>query len=352
MSYPSRDRDIRKKLLSWFDREKRPMPWRDDPSPYKVWISEIMLQQTQVATVIPHFENFLERFPTLGSLAEAEEEEVLARWSGLGYYSRARNLHAAAKRIARERNGELPSEPAELAALPGVGRYTAGAIASIAFGRSAPSVDGNQARVLARLEALGGDPSRNPLKAELWAGAGRLVDCDRPGDLNQALMELGARVCKPAAPSCDSCPVAAECLAGREGRALDFPGRRPRQTAEAVKVEVGIFLRGERVLLSRGERPFLGKLWNLPYRVREGGSFPHESWRDLGIEVSRRRHLGEHRRSITRYRINQEAVSGEAELLVGENLPEYRWVPRAELGELGLPTFSSALLKRYVGEKK
>jgi A/G-specific adenine glycosylase len=347
------DQKLREKLLTWFDREQRPMPWREDPSPYKVWISEIMLQQTQVATVIPYFERFVDRFPGTRELAAAEEEHVLATWSGLGYYRRARNLWKAARLIEDELGGEIPNGTKALEALPGVGKYTAGAIASIAFGISAPAVDGNQIRVLTRLWALSGDSTRNPLKAEIWIRAGELVDCDRPGDLNQALMELGARICKPRSPRCEDCPLAMSCRAFAEDRSEEFPHRDPADRPRPVKVEVGIFLRGSRVLLSRGDRPFLGDLWNLPYRVRDGGGFHAEDWKQLGLEAPDLRLLGEHRMSITRYRIAQETVTGDVELLVGENLPEYRWFRHSELKTLGLPAFSKKLINRYMsGEGK
>ncbi len=346
---------LRAKLLEWFDRNRRPMPWRSDPSPYKVWISEIMLQQTQVTTVIPYFERFVERFSSPEDLANSDEEEVLALWSGLGYYRRARNLRKAARVLIEEHEGRLPRDAKLLQKLPGIGRYTAGAIASIAFGIPAPAVDGNQIRVLTRLHALDGDPARNPLKAELWRRAAELVDCDRPGDLNQALMELGARVCKPTSPKCGECTLSEFCLAFRDEKPEAFPRKDPAESPRPVRVEVGVFQRGERVLLSRGQRPFLGDLWNLPYRVRDGGGFRAEDWRQLGLDAPELRHLGEHRMSITRYRISQETVTGEVELLVGENLPEYRWFTRHELGDLGLPAFSRKLLDRYLegdGAKK
>jgi len=342
------DIEIRERLLTWFDRERRPMPWREDPGPYKVWVSEIMLQQTQVATVIPHFERFIDRFPGPAELAAADLEDVLAAWSGLGYYRRARNLWKAAGRIVEHFDGAVPSDPKLLESLPGVGRYTAGAIASIAFGRRSPALDGNQVRVITRLGALEGDSGRNPLKAELWSRAAALVDCRRPGDLNQALMELGARLCKPRSPRCRACPVQRNCRSCKEGRPEDYPQRHPRPRPLPVRLEVGLFQRSGRVLLCRGERPFLGDLWNLPYRVREGGGFRREDWRQLGLEASGLHPLGEHKMSITRYRIAQETVAGDVELLVGENLPEYRWFDPSELAKLGLPAFTKKLLDRYV----
>src|SRR5688500_14779764 len=212
-------------LLAWYDLERRRMPWREEVSPYRTWVSEIMLQQTQVATVVPYFERFLRRFPDVRSLARAGEDEVLRLWAGLGYYSRARNLLAAARAVESALGGRIPDDVEGLMSLPGIGRYTAGAIASIAFGRPRPLVDGNVVRVFARLFALRGDAKSPALQKEAWALAERLVEPARPGDWNQALMELGARVClpPPEAPLCGSCPLAGACQARRRGLARALP---------------------------------------------------------------------------------------------------------------------------------
>jgi A/G-specific adenine glycosylase len=200
---------FRKNLLGWFDRHKRDLPWRRDRDPYRVWLSEIMLQQTRVAAVVGHYEGFLRRFPNLGKLARAREASVLAGWSGLGYYRRARMLHAAAKRVVED-SGSFPSTAAQLRELPGVGRYTAAAIASIAFNEPVAVVDGNVERVLERL--LGRRISGEPL----WCVAQEMLSPDRPGDFNQAMMELGATVCLPRQPKCSSCPVSRMCVARGE----------------------------------------------------------------------------------------------------------------------------------------
>jgi A/G-specific adenine glycosylase len=196
---------FRERLLTWYDRHRRDLPWRASRDPYRVWLSEIMLQQTRVAAVIEHYQEFLRRFPTVKKLAAARESSVLAAWSGLGYYRRARMLHAAAKVIVRQHGGELPSTEQELRALPGIGRYTAAAIASIAFGEPTAVVDGNVERVLQRI-------SGKQLSGKaLWTAAGKLLDPNRPGDFNQAMMELGAVVCMPRAPACLTCPVVQFC---------------------------------------------------------------------------------------------------------------------------------------------
>lgn len=225
-----------RRLLAWYDRHQRNLPWRTDPktgrtpTPYEVLVSEAMLQQTQVATVVPYYRRFLERFPTVNALADASEQDVLRLWQGLGYYSRARNLQAAARRIAGELGGELPSTVDGLLALPGVGRYTAGAVASIAFGARAPIVDGNVARVVCRLDRIESDPRERATVELLWQRAERILPKRRIGDFNSALMELGATVCTPRNPQCLLCPVREHCSAFAAGVQDRIPP--PRKTKE------------------------------------------------------------------------------------------------------------------------
>ena len=265
-------------LVRWYRRHARDLPWRRDAAdpvtgPYRVWVSEIMLQQTQVATVVPYYHRWMAAFPTVADLAAADLETVLGHWSGLGYYARCRNLHRAAQAVARDHRGVVPRDPAALAALPGVGPYTLGAIRSIAFGDPVPLVDGNVIRVLSRLDALEGDPASGPVKAALWARAGALVETGGdPSALNQALMELGATVCTPTGPACLLCPVSASCLARRQGREAELPqvARRPRRRRERAFCAVAT--RADRVLLAR--RPatgLLGGLWEPP-RVPEAAA--------------------------------------------------------------------------------
>jgi A/G-specific adenine glycosylase len=346
---PNRDDParLRRRLLAWFDRHRRPMPWREDPAPYRVWISEIMLQQTQVATVIPYFERFTARFPDLASLAAAAEEDVLAAWSGLGYYRRARDLHRAARQVAAA-GGRLPREAADWERLPGVGRYTAGAVASIAFGRPAPALDGNGVRVLCRLHALAGDPARQPLRGRLWDLLGELAAGARPGDVNQAVMELGARVCRPGAADCAACPLADGCRARAAGDPLTWPERTPGAAPLVLRLQVALCRDGGAVLLSRGERPFLGGLWNLPYRVLDGaGALRREGWAGLGLRLRGARRLGTLTHGHTRYRLEQEVVAARAELLAREGAPEYRWAGPRERARLGLPAFATKALARF-----
>jgi len=240
------------------------MPWRGERDPYRVWLSEVMLQQTQVVTATPYYRSFLERFPTLDSLARARAADVLAAWAGLGYYRRARHLHEAARLVVREHGGRVPAEAEVFARLPGVGRYTVGAVLSIAFDRPLPALDGNVARVLSRLYALRASV-REPRGAKaLWTLARALVPMRRPGDWNQALMELGAVICTPRAPRCAECPVRRSCRALALGRVGEYPPIPARRAGEKVRRAVVLVERRGRVLVARREGPLLGGLWEPP----------------------------------------------------------------------------------------
>lgn len=262
---------IRRKLKAWHRRHARVLPWRETADPYRIWISEIMLQQTRVEAVIPYYNRFLAAFPDLPTLACASEDDVLRHWEGLGYYSRARNLHEAAKVVVREFGGCLPDTVEGLRRLPGIGAYTAGAVASIAFGRRAALVDGNVSRVLARLftvtEAVDGTAGRK----RLWALAEVLVPEREPGLFNQALMELGACVCVPKVPRCGGCPVRGVCGAYRAGAVALYPVRARRGAVPHKEVVCGVLERGGRVLLGKRAEGMLRGLWEFPGgEVREG----------------------------------------------------------------------------------
>lgn len=225
---------IRQRVLAWYREKGRDLPWRRSRDPYAIWVSEVMLQQTTVAAVVPYWERFLELFPDIESLARAPEDELLAAWAGLGYYRRARNLQAAARAIVEGGGTQLPDSHEDLLALPGVGAYTAAAVGSIAFGIPKPVVDGNVVRVLTRLDAMEGDPTRQPLKRRIEERARELLDQDEPGDFNQALMELGATVCTPRQPRCHVCPWQDACL-GRQGAdPARFPELPPRRRSVPV----------------------------------------------------------------------------------------------------------------------
>ncbi len=232
---PPHARAIAGALVRWFRRGHRDLPWRRTRDPYAVWVSEIMLQQTRVEVVVPYYERFLARFPAVDTLATAPLDEVLAQWAGLGYYRRARQLHAAAGSIVRDHAGRLPEPEDALRGLPGIGRYTAGAIRSIAFGLPAPIVDGNVARVLSRLFALAGGPGEAAWEKRLWGLATALVPAADPSAFNQGLMELGATVCTPRAPRCDACPLARFCQARGHGRPEAYPPPKARARVERVE---------------------------------------------------------------------------------------------------------------------
>lgn len=255
---------IRRRLLEWYDGNRRSLPWREHRDPYRIWIAEVMLQQTQVETVIPYYERFLNRFPSVESLAMAELEDVLSVWQGLGYYQRARWLHQAARELVLTREGELPTTAKELCRLPGFGLYTSRAVASIAFGEAVGVVDGNVRRVLCRLFTL---PS--PRRAYLQELADRLVDPERPGDFNQALMELGSRVCTPRRPSCTACPIRRWCRAALIGRVEAYPAPRKTRRPREERYWIGIWTHGDRWLLGHRATGLLRDMWLFPMWSRE-----------------------------------------------------------------------------------
>jgi A/G-specific adenine glycosylase len=274
---------VRKRLLAWFRQFHRDLPWRRTRDPYRIWLSEIMLQQTRVAAVIPYYERFLERFPDVRALAEAPQEEVLRLWSGLGYYSRARNLQKAAQEIVAKHHGKFPREFDEALALPGIGKYTAAAILSIAYDAERAVLDGNVARVLARLGAIRGDLRETKRWRNLQESADNLLDPKSPGEWNQAMMELGATVCAPRAPQCLLCPIAKFCRARQLGLADRLPEKRKKRATEEVTLAAAIFLdhRGRTLLLPPSSlktrrsgkneiAPLVSKMWHFPMvRVRE-----------------------------------------------------------------------------------
>ena len=259
-------------LLAWFAGQARDLPWRRDRDPYRVWVSEVMLQQTRVETVIPYFERFVARFPDVGALAEADLDDVLKAWEGLGYYRRARNLKKGAEQIVRDGGAALPTDYEGVSALPGVGRYTAGAICSVAFGQPRPVVDGNVRRVLCRLGAVDAAPRSREVDRWMWATAEALLPQDHPGPFNESLMELGATVCTPRIPSCGLCPIAAHCDGLATSDPTAFPAATPKKTIPHKDVTAGIIRRGERILITK-RRPeaMLGGLWEFPGGKLEPG---------------------------------------------------------------------------------
>jgi len=332
----------RSKLLAWFDRARRDLPWRADRDPYRVWVSEVMLQQTTVAAVVPYFARFLAAFPTVAALAAADEQRVLKLWEGLGYYRRARHLHAAAQRLVADHGGDLPDDPAVWAALPGVGRYILGAVLSQAFDRRLPIVEANSLRVLARLFGYPGDPRAGAGKAWVWAAAAALLPAARAGDFNQALMELGALVCTPTNPACGDCPLAKWCVARRDGSQAAIPPKKAAKAITAVR-EVGVVVGdGDRVLLCR-RRADAGRwqnMWEVPHaEARDGEDAATAAVRVAGELTGLAVAAGEEvltvSHGVTRYAITMTCVA--AALRGGAFAPgfyaEARWVAAGELGD-------------------
>ncbi|MCX2895327.1 A/G-specific adenine glycosylase [Stenotrophomonas lactitubi] len=329
------------RLLHWFDDHGRhDLPWQHPRSPYRVWLSEIMLQQTQVATVIPYFHRFLQHFPTLLDLAAASNDAVMAQWAGLGYYARARNLHAAAKRCVAEHAGDLPHDFDALHDLPGIGRSTAGAILSQAWNDPFAILDGNVKRVLSRYHGVEGFPGLPAIEKQLWAIAEAQVaqvPAGRMADYTQAQMDLGATVCSRSRPACVICPLQADCVARREGRTAELPTAKPGKVLPEREA-VALLLRDkqQRVLLQK--RPDSGiwaQLWTLPQA--DAGS-ELQDWFDAHVDGSLEdaEELPVLQHTFSHYKLHLQVLSRQVHGLRVEE-PTLRWVGAAELSALGLP---------------
>ncbi len=325
---------MKDELLLWYDQTKRDLPWRRTRDPYAIWLSEIMLQQTRTETVRGYWQRFLERFPTVQALAAANEEDTLKMWEGLGYYSRARNLHACAKAVCALHGGSFPQTAAALKALPGIGDYTAGAVASIAFGERTPAVDGNVERVVARLCGIRENVGIPSVRRALRAQAEALVPADRPGDWNQAMMELGARVCLPGAPKCEACPLRAFCDAYTAGDAAALPVKTKKAPQKVERRAVGIAICRGRALVLRREEGLLRGLWTFP--CPEGGAealLAHLA--ENGVNARTIREAG-HVRHVFTHRVWEM----ELYLLAADGAscpPGWRWADASELAALPMP---------------
>ena len=360
-----RARAIGRALLAWYAQHRRDLPWRrrtgSGPAarvdPYAVWVSEMMLQQTQVATVVPYFARWMERFPDVATLASAEESDVLHAWQGLGYYSRARNLRRAAQTIVQEHGGRVPERVAELRALPGIGPYSAGAIASIAYGQREPLVDGNVIRVLTRLFALRGDPNRAPLKERLWEVARSIIPAQAPGDFNQALMELGATVCSPQNPRCQSCPLSAGCQALEQGLVDRLPELPQRPKATQVHMAAAVATRSGRVLVAK-QGPDAARwagMWLFPNAELHPRELPERAAEralqaSAGLTGKVAGLLCVVRHTVTRFRITLDAhrlteITGTA---APRGVAQVAWKRPAELLALAMPKAHRAIAERLL----
>ncbi len=301
------------KLLTWYQQNKRLLPWRDNPQPYLVWISEIMLQQTKVETAIPYFQRWIDRFPDIATLAEANQSEVLQVWEGLGYYARARNLHQAAKVIMERFNGQLPENPTKLRSLPGIGEYTANAIASIAFHQNYPALDSNISRVIARLIALDLPVSDKNAKQQIHEFVWVQLPNGKADQFNQALMELGALICTPRKPNCNQCPLISECQANQQNRQNQIPRRIPKKSLPHLTVTAGVIWQDRRVLIAqRPQNGLLGGLWEFPGGKLEKDESLHscllrELNEELNLPVNIEKKIGVYYHAYTHFKITLHA---------------------------------------------
>ncbi|WP_231687855.1 A/G-specific adenine glycosylase [Bacillus sp. FJAT-27251] len=350
---------FRSDLISWFEREQRNLPWRKDQDPYKVWVSEIMLQQTRVDTVIPYFNRFLEKFPSLADLANADEEKVLKAWEGLGYYSRVRNLQSAVREVEAKYDGKVPDTLEEISTLKGVGPYTAGAILSIAYGRPEPAVDGNVMRVLSRILLIWEDIARPATRKIFEEAVRELISKENPSYFNQALMELGALICTPTSPSCLLCPVREHCHAAAEGVQAELPVKTKKKKQRPVQLAAAILEDGQgRVLIrKRPEEGLLASLWEFPsVEVHlEFGSEKDQFQNDFadlyGTEARLGEMLGRVEHIFSHLVWNIHVFSGK----LGAGLQEQknlRLVHIEELQDFAFPVSHQKILKLYKESKK
>ncbi|MEE9319314.1 MAG: A/G-specific adenine glycosylase [Granulosicoccus sp.] len=341
------------RVLDWFDEHGRKhLPWQQNPTPYRVWVSEIMLQQTQVATAIPYFERFIDSFPDLHVLAAAPLDDVLAHWAGLGYYARARNLHSCAQQIAAECNGEMPEDMERLVALPGIGRSTAAAILSLALGQNQPILDGNVKRVLARYFAIDGWSGRSHVLKQLWQQSEFVTPMKRTAAFNQAMMDLGATLCTRSRPACERCPLAADCNALAADEVALYPGKKPGKRTP-VKSTIMLLLQNEfgaQLLERRPPKGIWGGLWSLPEVATAA---------DMGVGLARRglravepgRSVKRFRHTFSHYHLDVDVWAIEVALVAGVVMEpnDHVWYNGGQLPG-GLPAPVTTLFNKLTGE--
>ena len=330
-------------LLHWYDRQRRELPWRGDPDPYRIWLSEVMLQQTQVATVIPYYLRWLDRFPDPAAVSRADSQEILKLWEGLGYYRRALQFQAACRLIVQDYGGQVPTDSDAFRRLPGVGPYTHAAVRSICFGEPLPAVDGNLRRVVSRLLML--EQTGAALTSAVELALAEIMPRDRPGDFNQALMDLGATLCSRTNPHCKRCPLEQHCRASRSGAVDRFPARLSRRKRPHYPIAVGVIWKGDRILITRRpENGLLGGLWEFPGGKIESGETPEEAVRrevyeEVAMDIAVVAHLGTVKHGYTHFSITLSAFA--CHWLSGTPQPlgctAVRWVSREELQDYPFP---------------
>jgi len=342
----------RKKLLNWYRRQNRHLPWRGTSDPYKIWVSEVMLQQTTVAAVRGRYEKFLQRFPDLASLARSREDAVLAAWSGLGYYARARNLRAAARAIVRNYGGRFPRDPATLETLPGFGPYIAAAVASLAFGVRAPAAEANVIRVLSRLSAISGDPGSRAHREKIRRRVGELLPAHRPGDALAALMDLGQTICTPRRPDCADCPISLHCVAFRRGQPERYPSRRPKPRPVTIHFAAAFAAHVGRALLVRRRASFLNGLWAFPCAEGETAEAARDrlgaAIRPLGLRLSGRLPSGHARHTVVNRRLQIDVFPALPSSRSETRIPKprsQRWFRPAELAAAAVPTLTRKIAR-------
>jgi A/G-specific adenine glycosylase len=333
---------IQKELLEWYDANKRDLPWRQDKDPYKIWVSEIMLQQTRVDTVIPYFKKFINQFPTLNDLAQASDEQVVKAWEGLGYYSRVRNLHSAVKEVAAHYGGKVPDEPDQISKLKGVGPYTTGAILSIAYDKKVPAVDGNVMRVFSRLFALTDDIARVSTRKKMEKIADLLIPEENPGDFNQALMELGAMICTPTSPQCLFCPVRSVCHAYEQGIQNELPYKKKAKPPVPVHVLFVWISWGNDVLLEkRPDTGLLAGMWGLPTWEINGKISPLQAVKEIcqkeRIPVKLLSIKGEFDHIFSHRRWKVTVIQADVSEKLEQIPDNWNWIDKGDLQQKALP---------------
>lgn len=349
--------EFAKNILSWFKENRREMPWRETSDPYKIWISEIMLQQTRVDQAWPYFERFISLFPTVYDLAKANQQTVLKAWEGLGYYSRARNLHAASKSIVSEYDGKLPEEYDEIIKLKGIGPYTAAAITSIAYGKANAVVDGNVIRVITRYFGIEDDVRSGRTTKLVQEYVDGLISQAQPADFNQALMEVGSIVCKPKNPDCMICPIQSNCVATKMAKTDIIPYKSPAKKKPHKHIGVGIIARedGKVLIALRPENVMLGGLWEFPGGKQEENetiqqTIERELNEELGVEIHvlkefmKLKHVYSHF-SITMYAYHCSIISGDPKAKASQ---EIKWVNISELEQYPFPKANKLLTERLM----
>jgi A/G-specific adenine glycosylase len=333
------------RLLNWYHAEKRPMPWRNSRDPYHIWLSEVMLQQTQVATVMPYYHRFLERFPDLASLASAKDEEVLKLWEGLGYYRRCHHFLSAVRKICADHQKRIPPDPDIFSRLPGVGDYTTAAVMSIAFGLPLPVVDGNVIRVIARHDRIDADSTKTATRKTIRNRMADLMDHDSPGDFNQAVMELGAMVCTPKQPRCEACPVAEDCGARLSGTVMHYPVIPPKNKIPEYQVGLAVLMKDGRFLIQkRSDTGHLAGMWEFPGgKALEGENVEEALARkcldELGVDVQVGRRIAQATQVYSHFRIRVslfliDRFTPDVRPLKNQPL---RWIEARELAGIPFP---------------